>query len=202
MDEIRRHPESRRAGAMATFVGIVREDPVESSSSKVRYLEYEAFEEVATQKLQKLRDDLTKREGIVDVSIHHVVDRLGVGDESLIIAVLGTRRRFVFPILEEAVERVKKEVRHEIRRTVSDCPCSLAGHWSPKPIPNRVQNRIHLSLPFVETRGRLWILGVEVIKRAHLRNSKSKVPKSTELGQTAGHFHDLVGKAQVGDLAV
>ena len=110
MDEIRRHPESKRAGAMVTFVGIVREDPVESSSSKVRYLEYEAFEEVATQKLQELRDDLTKREGIVDVSIHHVVDRLGVGDVSLIIAVLGTRRRFVFPVLEEAVERVKKEV--------------------------------------------------------------------------------------------
>jgi molybdopterin synthase catalytic subunit len=110
MDEIRRHPESKRAGAMATFVGIVREDPVEPSSSKVRYLEYEAFEEVATQKLEELRDDLTKREGIVDVSIHHVVDRLGVGDVSLIIVVLGTRRRFVFPVLEEAVERVKKEV--------------------------------------------------------------------------------------------
>ena len=110
MDEIRRHPESKRAGAMATFVGIVREDPVESSSSKVRYLEYEAFEEVATQKLQELRDDLTRREGIVDVSIHHVVDRLEVRDVSLIVSVLGTRRRFVFPVLEEAVERVKKEV--------------------------------------------------------------------------------------------
>jgi molybdopterin synthase catalytic subunit len=110
MDEIRKQPESRRAGAIAMFVGIVREDPVESSSSKVRHLEYEAFEEVATQKLQELRDDLTRREGIVDVSIHHVVDRLGVGDVSLIIVVLGTRRRFVFPVLEEAVERVKKEV--------------------------------------------------------------------------------------------
>jgi molybdopterin synthase catalytic subunit len=110
MDEVRKHPESNRAGAMASFVGIVREDPVESSNSKVRYLQYEAFEEVAMQKLQELRDDLTKREGIVDVSIHHVIDRLGVGEESLIIAVLGTHRRFVFPILEEAVERVKKEV--------------------------------------------------------------------------------------------
>jgi molybdopterin synthase catalytic subunit len=110
MDEVRKHAESKRAGAMAAFVGIVREDPVEFSNSKVRYLEYEAFEEVTIQKLKELRDDLTKREGIVDVSIHHVVDRLGVGDESLIIAVLGTRRRFVFPVLEEAVERVKKEV--------------------------------------------------------------------------------------------
>jgi len=110
MNEVRRHPRSRRAGAMATFVGIVREDPVESSGSKVTYLEYEAFEEVAVQKLQELRDELAKREGVVDVSIHHVVDRLGVGEASLIIAVLGTHRRFVFSVLEEAVERVKKEV--------------------------------------------------------------------------------------------
>lgn len=110
MDEVRKHPDSAKAGAMATFIGIVREDPVESSRSKVQYLEYEAFEEVAIQRLQELRDDLGKREGIVDISIHHVVDRLGVGDESLIIVVLGTRRRYVFPVLEEAVERVKKEV--------------------------------------------------------------------------------------------
>lgn len=110
VDEIRKHPDSAKAGAIATFIGIVREDPVESSGSKVRHLEYEAFEEVAVQKLQELRNDLANREGIVDVSIHHVVDRLGVGDESLIVAVLGTRRRFVFPVLEEAVERVKKEV--------------------------------------------------------------------------------------------
>ena len=110
MHEIRKHPDSAKAGAMVTFTGIVREDPVESSGSKVQYLEYEAFEEVAVQKLKELRDDLASREGIVDVSIHHVVDRLGVGDESLIVVVLGTRRKFVFPVLEEAVERVKKEI--------------------------------------------------------------------------------------------
>lgn len=110
LDEVRKHPDSAKAGAMATFVGIVREDPVESTGGRVQYLQYEAFEEVANQKLKELRNDLANREGIVDVSIHHVVDRLGVGDESLIVAVLGTRRRFVFPVLEEAVERVKREV--------------------------------------------------------------------------------------------
>jgi molybdopterin synthase catalytic subunit len=109
-DEVRKHPDSAKAGALATFVGIVREDPVEHSESKVKYLEYEAFEEVALKKLQELRDDLLRKEGIVDISIHHVVDRVQVGEESLIIAVLGTRRRFVFPVLEEAVERVKMEV--------------------------------------------------------------------------------------------
>lgn len=110
VNEIRRHTGSEKAGAMSVFVGIVREDPVESSGGKVQHLEYEAFEEVATQKLRELRDDLMTREGIVDISIHHMVGRLGVGEDSLIVAVLGTHRRFVFPILEEAVERVKKEI--------------------------------------------------------------------------------------------
>lgn len=110
VDGIRKHPDSAKAGALVTFVGMVREDPVGHSESKVRYLEYEAFQEIAVQKLQELRNDLANREGIVDVSIHHVVDRVGVGEESLIVAVLGTRRRFVFPVLEEAVERVKEEV--------------------------------------------------------------------------------------------
>jgi len=108
--ELRKHPESRRAGALATFVGMVREDPVRDSEDKVRHLEYEAFEEVAVRRLQELRTELLTRDGIVDLSIHHVIDRLLVGEESLIVAVLGTRRKFVFPVLEEAVKRVKQEV--------------------------------------------------------------------------------------------
>jgi len=108
--QIRNNPSSSKAGALVTFLGIVREDPVGQSAGKVQYLEYEAFKEVAVQKLQELREDLMKREGIIDVSIHHVVDRLSVGEDSLIVAVLGTHRRFVFPVLEEAVERVKEEV--------------------------------------------------------------------------------------------
>ena len=39
-----------------------------------------------------------------------MVDRLGVGDESLIFVVLGARRKFAFPVLEEAAECVKKEI--------------------------------------------------------------------------------------------
>jgi len=110
IDEIKKHPSSAKAGALAAFIGMVREDPVEHGETKVQHLEYEAFEEVAIKKLQELRNDLMSKEGIVDISIHHVVDRVRVGQESLIVAVLGTRRRFVFPVLEEAVERVKKEV--------------------------------------------------------------------------------------------
>lgn len=110
VEDIKTNPNARKAGALATFVGIVREDPVDSSGGKVRYLKYEEFEKVAELKLRELRNDLVKKEGIVDVSIHHVVDRVEVGEESLIVAVLGTHRRYVFRVLQEAVERVKEEV--------------------------------------------------------------------------------------------
>lgn len=110
VDDVRKHPDARKAGALVTFVGMVREDSVDSSRGKVRYLEYEAFEEVARTRLDELRNDLMKKEGVVDVSIHHVVDRVGVGEDSLIVAVLGTHRRFVFPVLQEVVERVKEEI--------------------------------------------------------------------------------------------
>lgn len=128
VDDIRKHSDARRAGALVTFVGMVRESPVDSSRGKVRYLEYEAFEEVARTRLDELRNDLMKKEGVVDVSIHHVVDRLGVGEDSLIVAVLGTHRRFVFPVLQEAVERVKEEVPIWKKEFTSD-----ASYWVSNP---------------------------------------------------------------------
>jgi len=135
IDEIKKHPDSARAGALAAFIGMVREDPVERGETKVQYLEYEAFEEVAIKKLQELRNDLMSKDGIVDISIHHIVDRLKVGEESLIVAVLGTRRRFVFPVLEQAVERVKKEVPIWKKEFTSDTAywvSDASAHGSPK----------------------------------------------------------------------
>jgi molybdopterin synthase catalytic subunit len=110
VNEIRNHPESGSAGALVTFMGIVRRKPVDGSGEEVLYLEYEAYREVAAKKLQELREDLLGRDGIVDISIHHVIDRVAVGEESLVVAVLGSHRKHAFPVLEEAVERIKKEI--------------------------------------------------------------------------------------------
>lgn len=108
--EVKRNPDAKRAGALASFTGIVREDPIKTSAGKVRFLQYEAYEEPAMRKLEEIRADLLRREGIVDVWIHHVVDNLAVGDESLFVVVLGDHRQHAFTVLGEAVERVKNEV--------------------------------------------------------------------------------------------
>ncbi len=110
MDYFSQLPDYHHAGAIACFLGVVREDPIRDASDKVTHLEYEAYAEVALKKMEEIRSDMCKRSGIIEVSIHHVIDRLRVGEPSLFVAVLGTHRQEVFPALSETVERVKKEV--------------------------------------------------------------------------------------------
>jgi len=110
IDYLSKHPRYREAGAIATFVGVVREDPVKGSDARVTHLEYEAYAEVALKRMREIREAILKRPGIVEVLIHHVIDKLDVGEPSLFVAVLGKHRGETFPALSETVERVKKEV--------------------------------------------------------------------------------------------
>ncbi len=103
-------PEYHAAGAIACFVGVVREDPVRESDSKVTRLEYEAYTDVALKRMEEIRDSIKARPGVIEVSIHHIIDTLSVGEPSLFVAVLGKHRQEVFAALTETVERVKKEV--------------------------------------------------------------------------------------------
>jgi len=110
IEDFQRHPAYHEAGAIASFIGVVREDPVRESKAKVTRLEYEAYWEVALKRMREIRDAIRKRDGVIDVSIHHVIDTLNVGEPSLFVAVLGKHRQDVFPALSEAVELVKRSV--------------------------------------------------------------------------------------------
>ena len=110
LDYLRHLPTYRDSGAVACFLGVVREDPVRGSDSKVTHLEYEAYADVALKRMEEIRAAAKRRPGIVEVAIHHVIDSLAVGEPSLFVVVLGKHRQEVFPTLSETVERVKKEV--------------------------------------------------------------------------------------------
>jgi molybdopterin synthase catalytic subunit len=103
-------PIYHESGALACFVGVVREDPVRESNSKVARLEYEAYADVALKRMEEIRAEIKKRPGVTEVAIHHVIDSLQVGEPSLFVVILGRHRQEVFPALAETVERVKKEV--------------------------------------------------------------------------------------------
>ena len=110
MAEFSRLPDYHKAGAVACFVGVVREDPVQESNAKVVRLEYEAYTDVAVKQIEEIRDAIRKKPGILEVSIHHVIDNLSVGEPSLFVGVLAKHRQEAFAALTETVERVKKEV--------------------------------------------------------------------------------------------
>jgi molybdopterin synthase catalytic subunit len=107
LNSIKAKEDFQRAGAIATFVGVVRGETLDGEN--VESMELEAYEEQANKVLGGMCEDLKKREGIVDVQIHHFVGKFNVGEELVYVVVAGAHRQNVFEVLQEAVERYKSE---------------------------------------------------------------------------------------------
>jgi molybdopterin synthase catalytic subunit len=90
------------------FIGVVRGETLEGEE-EVEKLTLEAYEEKADEVLGKICDDLSQKPGIVDVQIHHLTGEFKVGEDLVYVAVAGSHRQQVFPVLREAVERYKSE---------------------------------------------------------------------------------------------
>jgi molybdopterin synthase catalytic subunit len=107
LKSIKERQDFHRAGAIATFIGVVRGTTFEGEN--VEGLELEAYEEQANKVLGAICEELKKREGVVDVQIHHFVGEFSVGEDLVYVAVSGAHRENIFGVLREAVERYKSE---------------------------------------------------------------------------------------------
>jgi molybdopterin synthase catalytic subunit len=107
INDVKKRRDFPNAGAIALFVGVARGRTLRGE--KVEKLELEAYEEKADETLKKICGDLRKSPGIVDVQIHHLLGEFEVGEDLVYVMVAGSHRKQVFPVLEEAVERYKKE---------------------------------------------------------------------------------------------
>ncbi len=107
MENARRNPSFRDAGAVALFVGVVRGHS--DTGEEVEGLKLEAYEEKAEEVLLGICGDLRRRRGIVDVQIHHLLGEFSVGEEMVYVLVAGSHRKEVFAVLESAVDRYKRE---------------------------------------------------------------------------------------------
>lgn len=107
LKDVKKKPNFHRAGAVAIFVGVVRGET--GKQEKVQKLHLEAYEEKANQILKDICEDLERKPGITDVQIHHMLGEFKVGEDLVYVSVAGSHREQVFPVLEEAVERYKKE---------------------------------------------------------------------------------------------
>lgn len=127
IDNIKKDPNYPKAGAIAVFIGVVRGET--QDKEKVEKLAMEAYEEKANQVLTQICDDLTQKPGIVNVQIHHLLGEFSVGDELVYVAVAGSHRTELFPVLREAVERYKSEAPVFKKETITTSEGSKAAYW-------------------------------------------------------------------------
>jgi len=117
----------QKAGAIALFIGLVRGETLKGD--KVQKLELEAYEEKANEILASICNDLKKKQGIVDVQIHHLLGEFSVGEDLVYVLVAGDHRKNVFPVLEEAVERYKKEAPIFKKEYIMDRKSKTSAYW-------------------------------------------------------------------------
>jgi molybdopterin synthase catalytic subunit len=102
----RKNPNIRKSGAIGTFTGIVRELAGEEKTSR---LEFEKYEPEASKVLDRIRDEIKQKEGILEVLIHHKTGVIEAGEDIVYIVIASAHRTELFPALSEAIERIKAE---------------------------------------------------------------------------------------------
>jgi molybdopterin synthase catalytic subunit len=127
INNTKRSENYEKTGAMTLFIGVTRGETLEGE--KVQKLTLEAYEEKANEVLAKICDDLSKKPGIVDVQIHHLLGEFNVGEDLVYVLVAGSHRTDVFPVLREAVERYKKEAPVFKKEHVIDAKGSATEYW-------------------------------------------------------------------------
>lgn len=99
-----RHPS---AGAVAMFLGIVRDH---HQGSPVARLDYEAYRELADKELRRIVSELMESERDAKLAALHRVGALEVGEVAVIVAASSPHRELAFRLCREAIDRIKASV--------------------------------------------------------------------------------------------
>jgi len=94
-------------GAVVVFDGIVRNN---SRGRQTLYLDYEAYEEMASKQMNELASQAVTRFGVRHVSIVHRLGRLQVGETSVLIIVASAHRAQAYEASRWLIDTLKKTV--------------------------------------------------------------------------------------------
>lgn len=92
------------AGGIVTFLGTVRDN---ANDKSVKFLEYEAYPELAERMLAQIGAETRERWHDVHIAIAHRIGRLNIGEASVIIAASAPHRAEAFSACRYAIERLK-----------------------------------------------------------------------------------------------
>ena len=92
-------------GAVATFLGLVRNHNV---GRVVQHLEYEAYEPLALRAFERIDQEIQARWPDVRLALHHRIGRSEIGGASVAIATASPHRGHAFSACRYAIERIKQ----------------------------------------------------------------------------------------------
>ncbi|CAN5671386.1 molybdenum cofactor biosynthesis protein MoaE [soil metagenome] len=99
--------EDDGAGALVTFVGVVRDN---ARGRKVQWLDYEAYPEGAEKMLARIGNEMREKWPVLKVAIEHRTGKLAIGEASVVIEVSSAHRDAAFEASAYAIERIKEIV--------------------------------------------------------------------------------------------
>jgi molybdopterin synthase catalytic subunit len=115
-------------GALCLFAGVVRN---ENGGRPVRYLEYEAYEEMAIPLMRQIAADARRQWPVTAVRIVHRLGRLEIGEPSVAVAVVSPHRAEAFAACRFAIDTLKARVPIWKKEYYADGSAWLEGPGSP-----------------------------------------------------------------------
>jgi molybdopterin synthase catalytic subunit len=115
-------------GALCLFAGVVRN---ENGGRPVRYLEYEAYEEMAIPLMRQIAADARRQWPVTAVRIVHRLGRLEIGEPSVAVAVVSPYRAEAFAACRFAIDTLKARVPIWKKEYYADGSAWLEGPGSP-----------------------------------------------------------------------
>jgi MoaE-MoaD fusion protein len=100
LDALAERVRDPRAGAVVTFQGVTRE---------VERLEYEAYAEMAEERLAAIAAEAVERHGLCAAAVEHRVGEVPLTEPSVIVAASAPHRGEAFTGAREIIDRVKAE---------------------------------------------------------------------------------------------
>jgi MoaE-MoaD fusion protein len=99
-DELSRWVGDPGAGAIVAFQGVTRE---------VASLDYEAYREMAEERIAAILDECVERHGLLGAAAEHRVGNVPLGEPGVVVAVAAGHREEAFSGAREAIDRIKAE---------------------------------------------------------------------------------------------
>ena len=94
-------------GAVVTFLGVTRDH---NEGRKVEYLDYEAYQPMAENKIAELIAEMREKWELGKISVAHRTGRVDIGETSMVVAVGSAHRRPAFESALYFVDRLKEVV--------------------------------------------------------------------------------------------